>query len=108
MSATTLTVTTHNYLCFGHMTGTCTSPSEYPLGERIQKCAHRTTHDEAGTKMENTAPWGHGGGTGVFLKWMVSARVRARAIRYKPSHVNCHSMNDNGLRFAASETKRRV
>ena len=78
------------------------------LGERIQKCACQITRDEAETKMGNTAPWGHGGGTGVFLKWMVSARVRARTIRYKPSHINCHSRNDNGLRFAASETKRRV
>jgi hypothetical protein len=58
--------------------------------------------------MGSTAPWGHGGGTGVLLKWMVSARVRARPIRYEPLQVNCYSGNENGLRFAASETKRRV
>ena len=56
----------------------CTCSSEYPLGERIPKCAHHISTVLAGTKIGNTAPWGHGGGTGVFLKWMVSARVRAR------------------------------
>jgi len=78
------------------------------LGERIRKCAHLITHGEAGTKMGRTAPWGHGGGTGVFIKWMVSARVQARPIRYEPLQFNCYSRNESGLRFAASEAKRRV